>query len=49
MHTPVLGTLPRPYDRTLVSNTFMIDQGILEKTLNSQQENGYYPAIWPQE
>lgn len=33
LHTYFVGTLPRPYDRTLVSNTFMIDQGILEKTL----------------
>jgi hypothetical protein len=28
-----LDTLPRPYDRNLISNTFTIDQGILEKTL----------------
>ena len=24
--------MPRPYDRALVSETFMIDEGILEKT-----------------
>ncbi|MGB8035237.1 MAG: hypothetical protein WCF03_15600, partial [Nitrososphaeraceae archaeon] len=33
LHTYFVGTLPRPYDRNLVSNTFTIDQGILEKTL----------------
>lgn len=43
-HTYFVGTLPRPYDRTLVSNTFMIDQGILEKTPEFAPENGYYPA-----
>ncbi|MGE5633998.1 MAG: ATP-binding protein, partial [Deltaproteobacteria bacterium] len=33
LHTYFVGTLPRPYDRTVVSSTFAIDQGILEKTL----------------
>ena len=33
LHTYFVGTLPRPYDRALVSETFMIDKGILEKTL----------------
>jgi hypothetical protein len=33
LHTYFVGTLPRPYDRMLVSDTFMIDKGILEKTL----------------
>jgi uncharacterized protein len=33
LHTYFIGTLPMPYDRNLVSNTFTIDQGILEKTL----------------
>jgi len=33
LHIYLVGTLPRPYDRNLVSNTFTIDQGILEKTL----------------
>jgi DNA helicase HerA-like ATPase len=33
LHTYFVGPLPRPYDRTLVSSTFTIDQGILEKTL----------------
>ncbi len=40
LHTYFIGTLPRPYDRTLVSNTFMIDQGILEKTLE------FAPGEW---
>ena len=40
LHTYFVGTLPRPYDRTLVSNTFMIDQGILEKTLE------FAPGEW---
>jgi DNA helicase HerA-like ATPase len=31
LHTYFVGTLPRPYDRNLVSNTFTIDQGILLK------------------
>jgi DNA helicase HerA-like ATPase len=33
LHTYFVGTLPRPYDRLLISDTFMIDKGILEKTL----------------
>jgi uncharacterized protein len=33
LHTYFVGILPRPYDRNLVSNTFTIDQGILEKSL----------------
>jgi hypothetical protein len=40
LHTYFVGTLPRPYDRSLVSNTFMIDQGILEKTLE------FAPGEW---
>ncbi len=40
IHTYFVGTLPRPYDRTVVSNTFMIDQGILEKTLE------FAPGEW---
>ena len=40
LHTYFVGTLPRPYDRTLVSETFMIDQGILEKTLE------FAPGEW---
>ena len=40
LHTYFVGTLPRPYDRALVSNTFMIDQGILEKTLE------FAPGEW---
>ena len=40
LHTYFVGTLPRPYDRTLISNTFMIDQGILEKTLE------FAPGEW---
>ncbi|MGZ5471477.1 MAG: hypothetical protein ACXWE0_07370, partial [Nitrososphaeraceae archaeon] len=33
LHTYFVGTLPRPYDRNVVSNTFNIDNQILEKTL----------------
>ena len=40
LHTYFVGTLPRPYDRNLVSNTFTIDQGILEKTLE------FAPGEW---
>ena len=40
LHTYFIGTLPRPYDRNLVSNTFAIDQGILEKTLE------FAPGEW---
>jgi hypothetical protein len=35
-----VGTLPRPYDRSVVSNTFAIDQTILEKTLE------FAPGEW---
>lgn len=40
LHTYFVGTLPRPYDRQIVSSTFMIDQGILEKTLE------FAPGEW---
>ncbi len=40
LHTYFVGTLPRPYDRALVSETFMIDKGILEKTLE------FAPGQW---
>jgi len=40
LHTYFVGTLPRPYDRQVVSNTFMIDQTILEKTLE------FAPGEW---
>jgi uncharacterized protein len=40
LHTYFVGTLPRPYDRALVSETFMIDKGILEKTLE------FAPGEW---
>jgi DNA helicase HerA-like ATPase len=40
LHIYLVGTLPRPYDRNLVSNTFTIDQGILEKTLE------FAPGEW---
>lgn len=33
LHTFFVGTLPRPYDRSVVSSTFLVDEGILEKTL----------------
>jgi hypothetical protein len=39
-YTYFVGTLPRPYDRNLVSNTFTIDHGILEKTLE------FAPGEW---
>ena len=40
LHTYFVGTLPRPYDRNIMSNTFTIDQGILEKTLE------FAPGEW---
>jgi hypothetical protein len=40
LHTYFIGPLPRPYDRNLVSSTFTIDQGILEKTLE------FAPGEW---
>jgi DNA helicase HerA-like ATPase len=40
LHTYYVGTLPRPYDRQLISDTFMIDQSILEKTLE------FAPGEW---
>ena len=40
LHTYFVGTLPRPYDRMVVSSTFTIDQGILEKTLE------FAPGEW---
>lgn len=40
LHTYLVGPLPRPYNRTLVSNTFTIDQSILEKTLE------FAPGEW---
>lgn len=40
LHTYFVGTLPRPYDRALVSETFMIDKGMLEKTLE------FAPGDW---
>ncbi len=40
LHTYFVGTLPRPYDRAVVSDTFMIDKGILEKTLE------FAPGEW---
>jgi hypothetical protein len=40
LHTYFIGTLPRPYDRTVVSSTFTIDQEILEKTLE------FAPGDW---
>ena len=40
LHTYFVGPLPRPYDRSLVSSTFTIDQSILEKTLE------FAPGQW---
>jgi len=34
----------RPYDRSLVSNTFTIDQGILEKTLEFTPGEWFLPS-----
>jgi len=40
LHTYFVGTLPRPYDRAVVSDTFLIDKSILEKTLE------FAPGEW---
>ena len=40
LHTYFVGTLPRPYDRTVVSDIFAIDLGILDKTLE------FKPGEW---
>jgi len=40
LHTYFVGTLPRPYDRSVISDTFTIDQTILEKTLE------FAPGEW---
>jgi uncharacterized protein len=40
LHTYFVGTLPRSYDRNIVSNTFTIDNWILEKTLE------FAPGDW---
>lgn len=40
LHTYFVGTLPRTYDRSVVSDTFMIDKTILEKTLE------FAPGEW---
>ncbi len=40
LHTYFVGTLPRPYDRGLISNTFMVDREILERTLE------FTPGEW---
>jgi len=40
LHTYFVGTLPRPYDRQVVSDTFMVDKSILEKTLE------FAPGEW---
>ncbi|HZW55900.1 MAG TPA: DUF87 domain-containing protein [Nitrososphaerales archaeon] len=34
IHSYFVGTLPRPYDRQLVGDTFAIDDALLERTLN---------------
>ena len=38
LHTYFVNTLPRPYDRIVVSNTFALDLGILDKTLEFASE-----------
>ena len=40
LHTFFVGTLPRPYDRTVVSSSFQIDISILDKTLE------FPPGSW---
>ena len=40
LHTYFVSTLPRPYDRIVVSNTFALDLGILDKTLE------FAPGEW---
>ena len=40
LHTFFIGTLPRPYDRTVVSSSFQIDLSILDKTLD------FPPGSW---
>ncbi len=40
LHTFFVGTLPRPYDRNVVSSSFQIDIGILDKTLE------FPPGSW---
>lgn len=40
LHTYFVSTLPRPYDRGVVSNTFKINKNILEKTLE------FAPGEW---
>ncbi|MFW9911909.1 MAG: ATP-binding protein [Candidatus Thorarchaeota archaeon] len=40
LHTFFVGTLPRPYDRTVVSSSFQIDLSILDKTLE------FPPGSW---
>jgi len=40
LHTFFVGTLPRPYDRSVVSSTFLVDHGILERTLE------FAPGEW---
>lgn len=40
LHTFFVGTLPRPYDRTVVSSSFQIDLTILDKTLE------FPPGSW---
>ncbi len=40
IHSYFVGTLPRPYDRQLVGDTFAIDDTLLERTLN------FEPGDW---
>ncbi len=49
LHTYFVGPLPRPNDRSLVSSTFTIDQGILEKLLNLHRDSSYSQAILQRE
>lgn len=40
IHTYFISSLPRPYDRIVVSNTFALDLGILDKNLE------FAPGEW---
>ncbi len=44
-----VGTLQHPYNSTIESSTFLVDQGILEKTLILVQVNGCSPIISQQD
>ena len=41
LHTCFVGTLPRPYDGSVVSNTFMIDSGFWRRLRSLRRGNGF--------